>query len=117
MLSHYRDVLNPGHAFVINLSVQVDGHNVRLTCQGLQDLEQKTLAQSSDVTISVNSKRELDQLYKILEKQQGGRSRIMLELKDGTTKVRMRLKGTYSLSADTKALLKRSELHLTEQLG
>jgi len=117
MLSQYRDVLTPGHAFVISLSVQTDGENVRLTCQGLQDLEQKTLAQSSEVIISVTSKKELDQLSKILKKQEGGRSRILIELNDGGTQVMMRLNGTYALSADTKAMFKRSNLNFLERMG
>ena len=117
MLSQYRDILNPGHVFIVNVSVQADGENVRLTCQGLQDLEQKTLAQSSEITFSLTSQREMDQIAKILGKQTGGNSHILLNLKEKNSCIRMRLAGTYALSADTKALLKRADLHFSERVG
>ncbi|MEB3702791.1 DNA polymerase III subunit alpha [Candidatus Bealeia paramacronuclearis] len=116
VFSHFRDVLSPGRAFIVSVSLQVDGDNVRMTCQGLQDLEQKTLAQSSEVTLKITSKEQLEMVEKILRTQNQGRSWVYLEIKEAREKVRLSLSGRYSLSVDTKSLFKRSEIEVSERM-
>jgi DNA polymerase-3 subunit alpha len=108
LLSQYREMLEPGMALLITVSVQLTDDAIRLTCQGIESLEKA--ADGGSLTLTVHSEGQIYSLRNLLEKAAPGKTKIVLKMKVQEYVVTLALPSFYGLSPDLRRSL--GELNL-----
>lgn len=108
LLSQYRDMLEPGMALLISVSVQLTDDVMRLTCQGIESLEKA--ADGGVLTLTVHSEDQISSLRNLLEKATPGKTKIVLKMRVQDSIVTLALPSFYGLSPDLRMSLE--ELNL-----
>ncbi len=103
ILSRFRPLLEPGKAFILQVTGRVDGDQLRLTVQNIEPLDGVMANQPIEITIS--SSARLNQIKMFCETLLPGKStiRLKLQLKSGT--VNVDTPGAYTLSMEQRAQL------------
>lgn len=100
-----REQLRPGSSFVVNLTADISDNGIRLTAQGLQDLNQCLSQLTETIEISIHSERQISNLHKLLEKCPSGRTQIKLKIDENNRYVTVPLMKSYILNAEVRSQL------------
>jgi DNA polymerase-3 subunit alpha len=107
LLATSREMLEPGTAVLVTVDVRLEPDNVRLTCQGLQPLEQAAAQTSSGLKVYLNDTGPLDSLKQIMGRSGKGRGRLNLVLDLGRGReCELAVSGSWAISAATRAAIK-----------
>jgi DNA polymerase-3 subunit alpha len=107
LLATSREMLDPGTAVLVTVDVRLEPDNVRLTCQGLQPLEQAAAQTSSGLKVYLNDSGPLDSLKQIMGRSGKGRGRLNLVLDLGRGReCELAISGSWAISAATRSAIK-----------
>jgi DNA polymerase-3 subunit alpha len=101
LLSSHRDMLEPGTALLITVSVQLSEDTLRLTCQGIESLDKAM--EGGTVTLTLHSEDQVQSLVHLLEKASPGKTQIFVQVKGEDFLATLALKSTYALTPDLRA--------------
>ncbi len=104
-LSACRDKLRPGTSFAVDLTADISDNGIRLTAQGMQDLNQCLSQVTETIEIPVHSKDQIGNLHKLLENCPSGRTNIKLKVDENNRCVTVPLAKSYILNADVRSQL------------
>lgn len=100
-----RDQLRPGSSFVVNLTADISNNGIRLTAQGLQDLNQFLSQVTETIEIPIHSEGQISNLHKLLESCPSGRTHIKLKIDENNRFVTVPLMKSYTLNAEIRSQL------------
>ncbi|MGQ9366035.1 DNA polymerase III subunit alpha [Azospirillum sp. A39] len=107
VLSSSRELLEPGRPVLLTVDAQMNGEEVRLTCQEVKPLEEAVAAVSEGLRVVLRDDRPLAGLKGTLERLSKGRGRIhVLVEMEPLTEVEIQLPGAYYINAQSRAALK-----------
>ena len=99
-LAAHRDVLDPGNMLYLRAAAQFEGESVRLTVQGIQQLDQATEGTSAGLKVYIDEGGQLPSLKEVLSREGKGRGEVTLVSRVGDNReVEMRLPDKYNVSA------------------
>ncbi|MDR3515375.1 MAG: DNA polymerase III subunit alpha [Azospirillaceae bacterium] len=109
-LAAARPLLEPGRTLLLTVDVQVNGDDVRLTCQEVKPLEDAVSAAVDGLKIMVRDSAPVPALRAALEQIARGRSPITVMIEtDSLREVEIQLPGGYAINAKCRADLKKIE--------
>ncbi|AWK85886.1 DNA polymerase III subunit alpha [Azospirillum thermophilum] len=107
VLAANRDLLEAGRPVLMTIDAQVNGEDIRLTCQEVKPLEEAVASVSDGLRIVLRDPAPLDSLRGTLERLNRGKGRIHLLVElDALREVEIQLPDTYTITAQSRAALK-----------
>ena len=94
-LNHYRDQLEPGRAVLLVLQGQLEGDEVRVRIQSVEQLDQVAARLPSALRITVQDDKPLKSLVELLSEKGDGEVNIIVQLDQGLREVDIKLPGAY----------------------
>jgi DNA polymerase-3 subunit alpha len=105
-LTHYRDLLEPGSAVLLQLSAEVQGEDVRARIQSVEPLDQAAEKTQRALRVFMRSDVPLDGVTRRLEPKGDGEISVILIIEDGATEVEVRLPGRFKVSPQIAGAIK-----------
>jgi DNA polymerase-3 subunit alpha len=106
-LATSRELLEPGKAIVLTVDIQLNGEDVRLTCQEVRPLEDEVARAAEGLQIVLQDAGAVQPLRGILDQIGRGRGRISIVVEtDPMKEVEVQLPGAYAVSARSRAAIK-----------
>jgi DNA polymerase III subunit alpha len=107
VLAGNRDKLEPGTSLLLTVDAQLNGEEVRLTCQEVKPLEEAIANVSEGVKLVLRDDSSIEELRGTLERLGRGKSRVHLVLElDALREVEVQLPGAYAIPPQTKQAIK-----------
>ncbi|WP_207458510.1 DNA polymerase III subunit alpha [Azospirillum sp. SYSU D00513] len=107
ILSANRELLEAGRPVLMTVDAQLNGEEVRLTCQEVRPLEEAVASVSEGLRIVVRDDKPLDGLRGMLDRLGRGKGKIHLLVElDALKEVDIQLPGAYAITAQSRAALK-----------
>jgi DNA polymerase III subunit alpha len=102
-----RGLLEPGKAVVLTVDIQLNGEDVRLTCQEVRPLEDEVARAAEGLQIVLRDSGAVPPLRGILDQIGRGRGKVSLIVETGPMKeVEVLLPGFYAVTAKSRAAIK-----------
>ena len=89
----------------MDLTAEISDNGIRLTAQGMQDLNQCLSQIVETIEIPVHSEAQISNLQKLLEMCPSGRTQIKLKVDESNRYITVPLGKGYSLNADVRSQL------------
>ncbi|HEV7369092.1 DNA polymerase III subunit alpha [Arenibaculum sp.] len=106
-LAMSRELLEPGKAVVLTVDIQLNGEDVRLTCQEVRPLEDEVARAAEGLQVVLRDADAVPPLRGILDQIGRGRGRISIIVEtDPMKEVEVQLPGAYAVSARSRAAIK-----------
>ncbi|WP_029007595.1 DNA polymerase III subunit alpha [Azospirillum halopraeferens] len=107
VLSSSRDLLEPGTPVLLTVDAQMNGEEVRLTCQEVKPLEEAVASVSDGLRVVLRDDRPLPGLKGTLERFSKGRGRVHVLVEvEPLKEIEIQLPGSYFINAQSRAALK-----------
>jgi len=107
ILAVNRDLLEPGRPVLMTVDAQLNGEEVRLTCQEIKPLEEAVASVSTGLRIVLRDDRPIESLKGTLERLSRGKSRINLLVEiEPLKEVEIELPGSYTITTQSRSALK-----------
>jgi DNA polymerase-3 subunit alpha len=107
ILSANRDLLEAGRPVLMTVDAQLNGEEVRLTCQEVRPLEEAVASVSEGLRIVLRDDKPLDGVRGTLERLGRGKGKIHLLVElDPLKEVEIQLPGAYAITAQSRAAFK-----------
>lgn len=97
-LAGARALIESGGALLLSLDARLEGEQLRLTCQGIENLDEAAAKTAAGLRIFVSDPTPLEALKKAIEQEKPGRGKVQLIADLGEKQVELSLKGSYTLS-------------------
>ncbi len=106
-LASSRELLEAGRAVLLTVDVQLNGEEIRLTCQEVKPLEDEVARASDGVKVVLRDPDPVPSLKAMLERLGRGRGKVhvLVEL-DALREAEIQLPGAYSITPQSRAALK-----------
>ena len=107
VLAVNRDLLEPGRPVLMTVDAQLNGEEVRLTCQEIKPLEEAVASVSAGLRVVLRDPTPIETLRATLDRLSRGKSRInvLVEI-DPLKEVEIELPGSYTITAQSRSALK-----------
>ena len=107
VLSGNRDLLEPGRPVLLTVDAQLNGEEIRLTCQEVKPLEEAVAAVSDGLRVVVRDDKPLAGIRGMLDRLTRGKGRIHVLVEvEPLKEVEIQLPGAYTITAQSRAALK-----------
>ncbi|HYH22965.1 MAG TPA: DNA polymerase III subunit alpha [Azospirillum sp.] len=107
VLSGNRDLLEPGRPVLLTVDAQMNGEEIRLTCQEVKPLEEAVAAVSDGLRVVVRDDKPIQGIRGMLDRLARGKGRIHVLVEvDPLKEVEIQLPGAYVITAQSRAALK-----------
>ncbi|MBP2230632.1 DNA polymerase-3 subunit alpha [Azospirillum agricola] len=107
VLAVNRDLLEPGTPVLITVDAQLNGEEIRLTCQEIRPLEEAVASVSTGLRVVLRDGGPIESLKSTLERLSRGKSKInvLVEI-EPLKEVEIELPGAYAITAQSRSALK-----------
>jgi len=107
VLAGNRELLEAGRPVLLTVDAQLNGEEIRLTCQEVKPLEEAVASVSDGLKVVLRDDRPLQNLKGMLDRLTRGKGRIHLLVEvDPLREVEIQLPGAYHITAQSRAALK-----------
>ncbi|HEY0832953.1 MAG TPA: DNA polymerase III subunit alpha [Azospirillum sp.] len=107
VLAGNRELLEPGRPVLLTVDAQMNGEEIRLTCQEVKPLEEAVASVSDGLRVVVRDDKPLAGIRGMLDRLTRGKGRIHLLVEvDPLKEVEIQLPGAYTITAQSRAALK-----------
>ncbi len=103
LLAQHREMLEPGTALLVNVIAQFSDDTVRLTCQGIENLEKA--ADGGTVTVTVSTQDQAQSLIRLLKATPPGKTTLMVKVGLDKGLATLALPAPYTLTPDLRLAL------------
>ena len=105
-LSHYRDLLEPGAALVLQLQASTEGEDVRARIQTCEPLDQAASRHQKGMRIYLRDERPISSVQQRLQVRGEGEVSLILILDGGEREVEVKLGGKYQATPQIAGALR-----------
>ncbi len=105
-LSHYRDMLEPGAALVLQLQASTEGEDVRARIQTCEPLDQAAARHQKGMRIYLRDERPISSVQQRLQVKGEGEVSLILILDGGEREVEVKLGGKYQATPQIAGALR-----------
>ncbi|KMO14034.1 DNA polymerase III subunit alpha [Methylobacterium indicum] len=105
-LSHYRDMLEPGAALVLQLQASTEGEDVRARIQTCEPLDQAAARHQKGMRIYLRDERPISSVQQRLQVRGEGEVSLILILDGGEREVEVKLGGKYQATPQIAGALR-----------
>ncbi|WP_449233587.1 DNA polymerase III subunit alpha [Azospirillum doebereinerae] len=107
ILAVNRDLLEPGTPVLMTVDAQLNGEEVRLTCQEIRPLEEAVASVSAGLRVVLRDGGPIEALKATLERLSRGKSKVnvLVEI-EPLKEVEIELPGAYTITAQSRGALK-----------
>ncbi len=107
VLSSNRDLLEAGRPVMMTVDAQMNGEDIRLTCQEVKPLDEAVSSVSDGLRVVVRDARPLEPLKGMLDRLGRGRGKlhVLVEI-DPLQEVEIQLPGAFAITPQSRAALK-----------
>ncbi len=107
ILAVNRAMLEPGTPVLLTVDAQLNGEEVRLTCQEIKPLDEAVASVSAGLRVVLRDERPIEAMRGTLERLSRGKSKInvLVEI-EPLKEVEIELPGSYAITAQSRSALK-----------